>query len=529
MIKNRHNKSIQGVLIAWAFFLTAQAGAYELTPSIALDTQGSAELVAVGDVSGDGLADVVVYNNGLQTGPLANHVLLFRQQSDGTLAAAESFFFSGAGPQGAGTRGLELLDLDGDGALEIIAGNSNSLVVARAQAGGGFSFDFYSSPAPIHGFAVADVNLDGHDDLIAVKNTSPAAAHVHLNDGLGGLSGGVALDLSAGGSAFSVLQGDVNGDGWTDAVLVNGGGLSTVPLPDVTVFAFHGGADSGQPQYFSDGDASLSSNPAAAIADLDGDGLSDLLLLHRDAAGSSLQWLRQNSQGQLESPVIDQPIANGAFSRALRSADVDGDGLDDAVLVLQAVQAGEEGTLSVHINTGGALDAPLSVSLPVHSNTQQDSLALGDINGDGCIDALLAHPQNGVQTALGSGCVTQADLALDLTRTYQGYQAEIRHLDGVDVAAARVDMIIDADQPILINLEDPACRFVWYRPRGNGRWVRCEAGALIAGDVRTFRVTLANSPSSVSSARVEIAGQVVSEAADGDESNNVDALSFRLQ
>ncbi len=177
----------------------------------------SATTIAAGDLSGDGMPDLVVpHRDGGQS-------YVFINDRKGGFARKLPF-----GPADAATRAIALSDLNGDGRLDIIIGDE-----ARGGAFIYFNQGFnqsnlmFSDPMPIgektdvpYSIAVADLNGDGKKDVVLGNEQTPGA--VLINDGTGRKFTLVRFGDKQ-GAVYGLALGDVNGDGSPDIVAARSG------------------------------------------------------------------------------------------------------------------------------------------------------------------------------------------------------------------------------------------------------------------------------------------------------------------
>ena len=160
--------------------------------------------------------------------------------------------------------------------------------------------------------AIADLDRDGHPDVITLSDDSPAV-HIHFGDGRGGFPRSRTLPEVRG---RELVVADLDADGGDD-VLIAGEGLFWIRA---------GRAES------------LVAHPIAAPADLtslqvldaDGDNDGDVVAI----SGDGVIAIRQGPHQSFESgPLFDLPIAIGT-PRRLLVAELDGaPGLDAALLI----------------------------------------------------------------------------------------------------------------------------------------------------------------------------------------------------
>jgi hypothetical protein len=162
--------------------------------------------------------------------------------------------------------------------------------------------------------AVADVNGDGHPDLV-VANGGSNTVSVLLGNGNGTF--GSAVNFAVGTYPFSVAVADVNGDGRPDLVTPN--------EKDKTVSVLLG---NGNGTFGSAVNFAVGKYPEwVAVADVNGDGRPDLVVA--DAGGKRVSVLLGNGNGTFQSFVN---FATGSVPVAVAVVDVNGDGIPDLIV-----------------------------------------------------------------------------------------------------------------------------------------------------------------------------------------------------
>jgi hypothetical protein len=235
--------------------------------------------IEAGDVDGDGETDLVVASDLGTAGPGRLQALI----NDGAGA-----FTPAAATSSGGYRPirLEVGDVNDDGRADALAGNFGDsgsgnpagIAVALGQADGTFVQQGDQGGNP-DAFALADSNSDGLPDLVV---GSANRLQVLLNQGSGNFSLDPAFYPPLGGddpltAAGAIEAADLNGDGITDLLVGDRRSSQT----NVQLFAFTGTGSSTAPFYDGPFGPYLLAEPVGAdvraigIADLDGDGFPD--------------------------------------------------------------------------------------------------------------------------------------------------------------------------------------------------------------------------------------------------------------
>lgn len=312
-------------------------------------------------------------------------------------------------PEGAASQitGVGLGDVDGDGDLDAFVAVSSTLTPTRllinqGAAQGGVAGDFRIAAEQPEGAGLVspDVvlgDIDGDGDLDAFM-FGGGANLLLINQG--GVQGGVAgdFDLAAdqpdGGSYFSAAAalGDLDGDGDLDVIITNGNSSD----PNTQVLINQGGTQGGVA-----GDLNLAtlqptddnrSSSDVALGDLDGDGDLDAFVGNINGANRILinQGGAQGGNAGTFVDAINQPEGGTAATSAVALGDLDGDGDLDAF-----IGNGGSGD-QVLINQGGAQggvegDFDLAAERPEGGMTSTRDVALGDFDGDGYLDAFIVN------------------------------------------------------------------------------------------------------------------------------------------
>ncbi|MHC4250349.1 MAG: FG-GAP repeat domain-containing protein, partial [Planctomycetota bacterium] len=282
----------------------------------------SSTWVALGDMDGDGDLDLVVGNwQGTNTIVLNNGTADPFNGATNTAISADV----------DGTQSVALGDVDGDGDLDVVFGNfiggRNRLHLNNGTAdpfNGVTGTDITTDEHDTLGVALADVDGDGDLDLIAGNDNG--ANRLYLNNGTADPFNGVTgSDITADTNrTSSVSLGDMNGDGHLDLVAGSWGGVNRLYLNNGTADPFNGVSGSNITSDAVD-------THKVALGDLDGDG--DLDVVVANMVGEANRFYLNNGTAEPFNGVTGMNVAPEAEDTyGVAIGDVDGDGdLDIAV------------------------------------------------------------------------------------------------------------------------------------------------------------------------------------------------------
>jgi Bacterial Ig-like domain/FG-GAP-like repeat len=268
--------------------------------------------LVVGDVNGDGRADLIV-------GSSICTVLVLHQTSAGTLEAAATL------DRPAGV--LRVADLDGDGRLDLVGVTDESPAIHlwRQNAAGQLVLSntlgteaWYSRDVEI-----GDLNNDGRPDLVvALEGIDGRHIALFMQQSGGGFAAPVFLDTRSVWGARALALGDLNGDGRLDIVATGGGNSPTT----FALFYQGSGGGYGEPTPVQTYDGPF----VARVADVNGDGRDDLVVLHVGHYAVGVYLQRPGGGLRTEERFLS---AYGTLSvHQLLVIDVDRDGLQDILI-----------------------------------------------------------------------------------------------------------------------------------------------------------------------------------------------------
>ncbi|WP_437284977.1 FG-GAP-like repeat-containing protein [Sorangium sp. So ce406] len=233
--------------------------------------------------------------------------------------------------------------------------------------------------------AVADVNGDGKLDILLANaesgsSTTPSGS-LSVFHGNGDAT--VQPELYTTGAPLSsnaVVAVDVDGDGWLDAVTVDG--QTDLPTSDGSISVYRNRGPSA-PGTFDTPTSFTTGTPGSihlCAGDFDNDGAADIATT--SVALNQVSVIMGTAGGSFGAPTLISIASTGGVQSSIACRDLNGDGFSDLVVTSPA-----SARLSILINQGnGSFAAPVAYTNAV--NGQTAGIAFGDADGDGTLDIL---------------------------------------------------------------------------------------------------------------------------------------------
>ena len=368
--------------------------------------------IALGDLNGDGLLDVVASEYGDVTDDFESHTCIFMNTSQNHSFSFDSpIIIEGDGYEAY----AQLQDINGDGKLDIVTIRGSSWskmnVYINTTQGNEVSFankviiEDYADPRPVFG----DLNGDGMIDMVSTANTTDRRdVYIYSNNSSEeNIDFNLELIVQSGGehpdwptdydwSVYSPTLADIDGDGRLDIIVANGtcgncspSGISILrnTSTDSELLFEYEYSDFYQYQ-------SNSLPVGIDISDLNGDGKPDILT--NDWAGGISIMVNTSTEGNiaLEEQMI---IGVGNYPLSIASADLNMDFTPEIVVANWEVEGlrvihnflpvdEQTDNLPYDINNDGVVnisDFEMLLSFVIVGN---DSVSAADINFDSEVD-----------------------------------------------------------------------------------------------------------------------------------------------
>lgn len=360
------------VLVAFAMPASAVAASATFAPFASYQTgSGSGpgpapQNTVPGDFNGDGRPDVAMVNNFGQ----GNVIVMFNQAA-GVFGSPTTI--SGS----SGIQSLAVADLNGDGHPDLIGMTGSAVVVLLNQGNG--TFRVAGSYPEMIGSQIeaitADLNNDGRPDIIAM---SAIGLQTLINNGDGTFHAGPTTQIQGATALSAITAANIDGDGKTDLYALDGSSGA--------IFALRG-TGTGTGSFTVSGrlyGAGLVPEDVAAV-DLNGDGINDVAAI--GSFSFTLATALADGHGGFSTGLTPDTQSAGNGPTSLGAADFNHDGHQDLV-VSDIANAGDT-VLQLYNGTGSA-SPQYAGSFSAAPYSQNPAIA--DYNGDGKPDIALAGP-----------------------------------------------------------------------------------------------------------------------------------------
>jgi len=375
------------------------------------DATWAGQQILVKDANGDGLDDVLLTTTA-EPVPFTRQIQLLVLLQDPVthqLTAPNEYPITPVEWNTGNVSTILQGDVNNDGVDDIIVGHLDGVTVLDPAHS--YSIvsviddrEHYLFPK----FASAgDIDGDGNLDIaVLTLNTEASVSRlmVYRGDGAGHFDGGSELALPGTTCCFVDLRvEDLNSDGKQDVVL----SLNLTQPPydgQFGLWAYYnngGGAFGSAPKFLAQGGGT----DGMAVGDIDGDGTPDLATAYIDpkSGGPAIPVMRVYLHGKVGTPYrqFRQWASNSGGADVIR--DLNGDGKQDLLYRDGGYSDPESGLgvcLETYVPSGGKLAYryPLACYMGLAANT----VATGDINGDGLMDIVHGDAKGGVGWALGT-------------------------------------------------------------------------------------------------------------------------------
>lgn len=303
---------------------SSQATSVSFDPYVAFPTGGEAYAIAIGDMTGDGLNDVVAVSSSYDS------VYVLAQHISGALQSYQSYA-SNIANNGWPSGSVDIADINNDGLMDVVVSNQFAVGILF-QNTAGLLDPVVEFPSPNASFSnifklrSGDFNHDGLSDVVSIDwGTQSHIVEVYHQTLAGTLAPPDTYTVVHGGWD-DLAVGDVNSDGRDDIIVMSG---QFYAYDNVGIMIQNAERTFDDPVYYDLG-SDINAN-GIAVGDVSGDGLDDVVLSYGgNRPRSHIAVFSQNEDGTLDPPVS---VTSYDGPQSIEIADVNTDGRMDVVVV----------------------------------------------------------------------------------------------------------------------------------------------------------------------------------------------------
>jgi hypothetical protein len=294
---------------------TSTVGSISFDAQLTFPVGANPSYVVLGDLDGDGKPDLVVANSDFSSSnPNLTISVLRNTSTPGSVSFAPGQTFTVGSKPGA----VALGDLDGDGKLDLVVANSDNIsnvnvnpdtisILRNTSSVGTINFDpqitFATETIPA-AVALGDLDGDGKVDVVVGNTNSPNISIFRNTSSPGVISLATRIDVTAGSGHKAIALGDLNGDGKLD--------IASTASNEAKLAVFFNASTPGSVSLSTPKKADVGQNPfSVAAADLDGDGMLDLATAN--VTDFSVSIVQNLCQSGCATPVLS-PLTSTSLS-----------------------------------------------------------------------------------------------------------------------------------------------------------------------------------------------------------------------